>query len=216
MRLERARLAKGDLGVLRGAPPGPRRRRPGAGRRIRQAPVEPWKNPGAQGRGGPARRHCRGRREQRRPAAGCSHGKTRWGAAAGAAGEGRRAPGSHATLTGRPGRGCSVPSPGALLAGEGGGPGKQKMPGGAGRPGDREPVTPLLRCCAPACPPCTSHALGCEGEGGPGWYTPDTRGAAHGHLAATAASGDQPGGGAHRRRQWRGRVCGGAHAPAHT
>lgn len=81
--------------------------RPGAGRRLLHAPIEPWKNPGARGRDGPACRHGRGWREQRRPVAGCSHGKTHRGAGAGATGEGRRAPGRPATLAGPPGRGCS-------------------------------------------------------------------------------------------------------------
>lgn len=81
--------------------------RPGAGRRLLHATVEPWKNPGARGRDGPARRHGRGWREQRRPAAGCSHGKTHRCAGAGATGEGRRAPDRPATLAGPPGRGCS-------------------------------------------------------------------------------------------------------------
>lgn len=56
----------------------------GQGSGFAMVQLSPGKTPARGGEAG----HCRGQREQRRPAAGCSHGKTHQGAGAGAAGEG--------------------------------------------------------------------------------------------------------------------------------
>lgn len=194
-----------DFGVPLG-PGGGDRGRGGGSAKLRLSPAA------RSGEAGPlAGTAGGGTREQRRPAAGCSHGKTHRGAGAGAAGEGRRAPASLATLAtlgGPPGWGCSRTPPRSAPRRRRGGPGKQKMLGGKGRPADREPEASWFR---------VLPARLSAGRGGwPGRRTPGTRGAAHRHLAAAAAGGGWPIGGAHRPRQWRGCVCGGSHASAYT
>lgn len=158
--LERAQLAAGDLGVLPGSPHMPGRRRTGCERRLRHAPVERWKKPGARGRGGPQT----GTGEQRRPAAGCSHGKTHRGAGAGASGGGRRARESLAPLAGRPGRGCFRPPPPSSPTGGRGRRGKTDNAGGEDSAGDQEREPPRSGSCAPDCPPRTPRALGRQGR----------------------------------------------------
>lgn len=125
--------------------------RPACRTRLRHALVEPWKNPGAHGRGGPARKDGGNKGG---PAAGCSHGKTQRGAGAGAAAKRRRAPRSPDAFAGRSGRGCSQPPPrgtpwrrsGGGIGEKWGGPGKQKMLDREGRPvpGARQPAAPTV------------------------------------------------------------------------
>lgn len=144
-RLERARLPETGLRGSRGAGGWGR----GGGSPVLQ--LSPGKSPARRERRA-APRAGRGRREQRRPEAGCSHGKTHR-----APGWGRRAPGRLTALGGRPGRGCSRPPPGSAPRGA------EKNPwrGGGAGPRDREPEAPTFRmprtaCCQP------------RGAGGPG------------------------------------------------
>lgn len=104
-RLERARLPETGLRGSRGAGGWGR----GGGSPVLQ--LSPGKSPARRERRA-APRAGRGRREQRRPEAGCSHGKTHR-----APGWGRRAPGRLTALGGRPGRGCSRPPPGSAPRG---------------------------------------------------------------------------------------------------
>lgn len=112
---ERARLPAGE----RGGPAGGAAR-PGRRTRLRHAPVEPWKNPGAHGRGGPARQDG-GNKGGPRPDAVMEKPN-------GAPGRGRQGRGGArpAALPPSPaGPGGAAPSlrPGALLAGGGRGAG---------------------------------------------------------------------------------------------
>lgn len=197
--LESARLPAGDLGFLRRAPPEPGFWRPGAGRVLCHAPIEPWKNPGARGRGGlppgtTGTKAARGRMQSWKNPSG------RRGAGAGAA-----LPPSLACRGGA----ALGPCPGALFAGGEGGRGRQKMPGGEGwaglGTGSQGPrALDAVRQPARGAHPVISAA----GEGG---HTRGTRSAAHGHLAAAAACGGRPLGGAHRPGNGAD-AC----APAHT
>lgn len=136
------------------------------------------------------RANSQGRREQRRPAAGCSHGKTHRGAQAGAARAGQ---------LNRPGRTAragllSAPARESASLAEGHSR-ENKMLGAVGSlvPGNREPEVPMLWMLRATLP-----AVHTTRKGGRGWYTPGTRGAPHGHLAAAAASDGRPIEGAHR------------------
>lgn len=206
LRPETARLPAGDRGGPAGGGEGGAAR-PGRRTRLRQAPVEPWKNPGAHGRGGPARKDG-GNKGGPRPDAVMEKPN-------GAPGRGRQGRGGArpAALPPSPaglGGAASSRRPGALPAGGGGGgPGKQKMLEREGRPmpGARERAAPTVRMLSAAR----------RRKGGPGWYSPGTRSAAHGHLAPAAAGGGQSVGGAHRPAHWPGRVFRVADTPpAHT
>lgn len=166
----------------------------------------------------PARRGeadlCRGQREQRRPAAGCSHGKTHQGAGAGAAGEGGAARAGQPCHPRRPaGAGllsASAPQRSSRAEAEAEAEAREnKMPGGEGWAGDRQPEPPRFGCCAPACSPSTSRALG-RGGGRP--HAGHTQ-----HCTRPLGSCGSPwrpaGRGRAHPRQWRGRLCPGAHPP---
>lgn len=125
---------------------------------------------------------------------------------------------SLATLARQPGRGCCRTPPRSAPRGRRGGSRKQKMPVGEERPEGREPETPwlpVLSASLPARPQCTPRALHQEGRvaGLPhvGYTRRCTR-----PLGSCCSGWWRPIGGAHRPRQWRGRVCGGSQAPAHT
>ncbi|KAF6361677.1 hypothetical protein mRhiFer1_009907 [Rhinolophus ferrumequinum] len=125
---------------------------------------------------------------------------------------GRRGAGAGAALPPSPacrGGAALGPCPGALFAGGEGGRGRQKMPGGKGwaglGTGSQSPrALDAVRQPARGAHPMISAA----GEGG---HTRGTRNAAHGHLAAAAACGGRPLGGAHRPGNGAD-AC----APAHT
>ena len=70
----------------------------------------------------------------------------------------------------------SDPAPGALLAGRGGDPGKQRMPGGKGRPGNREPEVPCFWGRRASWLRQHTLVLSAGTGGWPAWCAPGTRG----------------------------------------
>lgn len=197
--------------------------RPGAGRRLLHAPVEPWKNPGARGRDGPARRHGRGPSlfppSAARPDAVME--KPIGAPGRGRQGRGGARPAAPPPSPARPGGAALGSRPGSAPRGQRGRPGKTEN---AGREGEawepRTRSTLPLGAARILAPPAYPRALGRDGRVAGLVRAGYTR-AVHGHWAAAAAGGGRPLGGAHRHlpatpRPGRGRVCGGSHASVHT
>lgn len=194
-----------------GALPKPERRRPGTGKRFRHGPIEPWKNPGARGRGGPlpgttGTKAARDRMQSWKNPSGRRGGGGRGGRGGGAARARQpchpRGPAGAGLLS------ASAPQRSSRVEAEAG---ENKMPGGEGWAGDREPQPPRVGCRAPACSPSTSRALG-RGGGWPhaGHTQHCTR------PLGSCSSRRRPAcrGRAHTR-QWRGRVPRRAHCTHH-